>query len=155
MGSCPVRRATGERVGATVVPAFHQHLDSAAVAVNILLKFADDTKVAQPQRNDTDRAALQGALNRLTEWADRWGMAFNVQKCKVMHVGRNNPRHEYSMAGTVLSETVEERDLGVVMFRTLKPSAQCSWPPGLEGDIFHGPSCGTLEQCAGRAEKAN
>ena len=46
-------------------------------------------------------------------------MAFNVQKCKLMHIGPKNKQYEYSMNNTVLETTVEERDLGVVMSATL------------------------------------
>ena len=89
-------------------------------------KFADDTKIAQPIRGDEDRGRLQAALDALTDWADRWGMAFNVQKCKTMHVGFNNPGYEYSMDSKKLETTEEERDLGVIMSRKLKPGQQCS-----------------------------
>ena len=41
-------------------------------------------------------------------------MAFNVQKCKTMHVGFNNPGYEYSMDGKKLETTEEERDLGLL-----------------------------------------
>ena len=53
-------------------------------------------------------------------------MAFNVQKCKTMHVGFNNPGYEYSMDGKKLETTEEERDLGVIMSRKLKPGKQCA-----------------------------
>ena len=53
-------------------------------------------------------------------------MAFNVQKCKVMHVGSKNKQYEYSMNNTVLVKTVKERDLGVVMSATLKPRVKCA-----------------------------
>jgi hypothetical protein len=52
-------------------------------------------------------------------------MSFNVGKCKVMHVGPRNPGYEYSMGGTVLKTTVEERDIGVTVSSSLKPGAQC------------------------------
>ena len=52
-------------------------------------------------------------------------MEFNVTKCHVMHVGRHNRRHIYSMDGTALAETEEERDIGVVVSNSLKPTAQC------------------------------
>jgi len=29
------------------------------------------------------------------EWADKWQMQFDVIKCKVMHVGKKNPRFLY------------------------------------------------------------
>ena len=57
------------------------------VATDPVFKFADDTKVATIIREEKDRDALQGTLDELASWAQRWGMAFNVQKCKVMHVG--------------------------------------------------------------------
>ena len=96
------------------------------MAVEIILKFADYTKIAQPIRCEEDRRKLQAALDSLTGWADQWGMAFNIQKCKIMHVGHSNPGHEYTMRGTKLEETEEERDLGVIMSRKLKPGPQCA-----------------------------
>jgi hypothetical protein len=52
-------------------------------------------------------------------------MEFNVKKCKVMHVGHNNQRYQYTMGGEVLEVTEEERDIGVNMTSSLKPSQQC------------------------------
>ena len=52
-------------------------------------------------------------------------MTFNVDKCKVLHVGHNNPRYSYSMNGVALKTTEEETDVGVKISQTLKPSAQC------------------------------
>jgi hypothetical protein len=54
------------------------------------------------------------------------GDVFNFSKCKVMHVGKKNPRYEYFMRGTQVSTTEEERDVGVLISSNLKPSAQCS-----------------------------
>ena len=39
----------------------------------------------------------------------------NVNRCKVMHLGYNNPSYEYSMNDEVLIDTEEERDLGVTI----------------------------------------
>ena len=72
------------------------------------------------------RAELQDALTKLEHWADRWGMEFNISKCKVMHFGRNNPRHDYRMKGRLLEKTEEERDLGVMTMASAKPAAQCA-----------------------------
>jgi hypothetical protein len=52
-------------------------------------------------------------------------MEFNVKKCKVMHIGFNNPAQGYTMDGQQLGVTEEERDIGVSVSRNLKPSAQC------------------------------
>jgi ribonuclease P/MRP protein subunit RPP40 len=58
-------------------------------------------------------------------WAEEWGMVFNVDKCKVMHVGRHNPQYEYYTKGQKLETTEEEKDVGVIVTRNLKPSTQC------------------------------
>ncbi len=52
-------------------------------------------------------------------------MIFNMDKCKVMHVGKHNPRHEYYMKGQKLATTEEKKDVGVVVTKNLKPSVQC------------------------------
>ena len=116
----------GSVLGPLLFLLFINDLDEAASGIEILLKFADDTKVAQPIRCEEDRAKLQTALNGLVSWAGHWGMEFNVQKCKVMHVGRSNAGHKYSMDGVELCTTEEERDLGVIMSYRLKPTAQCA-----------------------------
>ena len=105
---------------------FINDLDNSGTAVEIILKFADDTKVAQPMRSEEDRKKLQEALDELSGWADQWGMAFNVQKCKVMHVGHANPGHVYTMRNVQLETTEEERDLGVIMSSRLKAGPQCA-----------------------------
>ena len=42
-------------------------------------------------RNSTNRDQLQQDLLKLVDWTERWRMQFNVSKCKVMHMGRQNP----------------------------------------------------------------
>ena len=83
-------------------------------------KFADGTKIARRIKEDQDRQEMQEDLERLSEWAEKWEMAFNVEKCKVMHVGKKNPKHEYEMNGKKLIETEEEKDLGIIVDSSLK-----------------------------------
>ena len=52
--------------------------------MDILRKFADDSKLCSTVSTPEERAALQQTLDNLCEWADNWGMEFNVKKCKVM-----------------------------------------------------------------------
>jgi ribonuclease P/MRP protein subunit RPP40 len=65
-------------------------------------------------------------LDALGKWSAMWGMQFNVPKCKVMHMGHNNPKYQYKMAGQTLSVASEEKDIGVTATNALKPSAQCA-----------------------------
>jgi hypothetical protein len=48
--------------------------------LDLVAKFADDTKLGQQIESDADRASLQSALNRLCGWSDQWSMQFNVKK---------------------------------------------------------------------------
>ena len=57
---------------------------------NVILKFADDTKVFGKVMDEKDKDMLQTDLNKLTLWAQKWKMEFNVAKCKVMHTGNKN-----------------------------------------------------------------
>ena len=53
-------------------------------------------------------------------------MSFNVGKCKVLHIGHSNHGFDYSMNGVNLDCVDDERDLGVVLLGSLKPSKQCA-----------------------------
>jgi ribonucleases P/MRP protein subunit RPP40 len=100
-------------------------IDEAAELLELLSKFADDCKGQKTIQNDNDRLELQETIDKLYEWSKKWGMSFNKEKCKVMHVGHNNPCHSYYMQGTKLVEIEEEKDVGVVVHNSLKPSRQC------------------------------
>jgi len=54
-------------------------------------------------------------------------MAFNTEKCKVMHLGKENKKFDYYMNNQKLGVVNEEKDLGVFIRPTddLKPSSQC------------------------------
>jgi len=38
-------------------------------------------------------------LDVIVDWTGKWHMTMNTNKCKVMHIGRNNVNYEYSMLG--------------------------------------------------------
>lgn len=49
--------------------------------------FADDTKISRVINLHQDIEILQNDLNIIKEWAGKWQMRFNVEKCKVLHLG--------------------------------------------------------------------
>ena len=63
----------------------------------ILRKFADDTKSARIVEGEEGARIMQREIEDMEGWARKWAMSFNVEKCKVMHVGRTNPWFKYKM----------------------------------------------------------
>ena len=116
----------GSVLGPLAFLIFIDDLDAAAEPIGMLNKFADDTKVGHIVKSPSDQAELQNCLNRLCDWANRWGMQFNEKKCNVIHFGHHNNKYEYSMNGVKLSDVDSERDVGVKISSSLKPTQHCS-----------------------------
>jgi len=116
----------GSLLGPVLFSVYLNDIDLIVELITLLIKFADDTKLAHEIRNEEDRKLLQQCLDELMAWAARWGMAFNTAKCKVMHVGRHNPQFDYKMGDHTLEKTTVERDIGVLVNSNLKPADQCA-----------------------------
>ena len=86
---------------------------------SLVALFADDTKLYRCVMSDDDYRRLQADINRLIEWSVSWQLGYNESKCKVLHMGSNNPRRQYTMGDTVLEATEVEKDLGVWIDREL------------------------------------
>ena len=52
-------------------------------------------------------------------------MLFNFGKCKCLHTWPENTGMNYEMGGSILSNTVKEKGLGVTMNANMKVSEQC------------------------------
>ena len=97
---------------------------------SIISMFADDTKLYLPLISDNSTDELIADLNYLQIWAEQMQMTFHPSKCKVMHLGKNNPCREYAMKNSdntlhTLEETYIEKDLGVYIDSQLKFTQHC------------------------------
>jgi len=52
--------------------------------------YADDAKLFNSVSDQRDVPCLQADLDTLKEWSAEWQLRFNIDKCKVMHIGRSN-----------------------------------------------------------------
>jgi hypothetical protein len=126
----------GTLLGPPLFTIYIDDLDEMARLVELIIKFADDTKGLKEIETDADRQALQDTLDSLCEWARTWAMSFNIPKCKIMHVGRSNPRFKYYMEGEELKSVEEEIDIGVVIHNSLKPGRQCERAANTAGAVL-------------------
>ena len=79
--------------------------------------FADDTKVYNEIKEHRNVEQLQCAIDSMFDWTQKWLLKFNKEKCKILHLGRNNPPNKYFIGKgdqrIPLEVTELEKDLGV------------------------------------------
>jgi hypothetical protein len=77
--------------------------------------FADDTKLYGSPKNS---CIMQNDITELKEWTETWQLYFNITKCKVLHIGKNNPQNDYYMTVDNVQVTVtkcdSEKNLGII-----------------------------------------
>ena len=82
-------------------------------------------------RHNDDITELQEDIKKLVEWANKWQMNFNVDKCSVMHIRHNNMPGNYYMSNQQLPTTDQQRDLGIITKTSSAKNAQtkaAKWP---------------------------
>ena len=94
-------------------------IDDAVDTVLMIKKFADDTKGCGIANTIVDCHAIQEQLDNIFNWSVEWQMLFNMDKCKVIHLGKNN--RGTRIRGTELIKSESEKYLGVYIHHTLSP----------------------------------
>ena len=82
---------------------------------NTISEICRQHEVIRRIASEEDINGMQEYLRKLSKWSQDWQMLFNVNKCKCIHFGHNNPKHEYYLDEEIIQATTTERDLGVTV----------------------------------------
>ena len=96
---------------------------------SIVRLFADDCILYRKIKTLQDQVMLQRDLDKLHEWAEKWGMKFNPSKCEVMrinHSKKNMMNRFYTINGQVLQQVKTTKYLGIMI------SDDLGWTPHVE-----------------------
>lgn len=79
-----------------------------------LSKIGDDSKLGGVADPPESRAAIQQDLKRLENWVERNLKAFSKARCRVLHLGRKNPKQQHNLGTVILKSSSAGKDLGVL-----------------------------------------
>lgn len=112
--------ATGFSPWTGPFPGVHQQLNDLESASSV---FTDDTKIYRILETEDDSKALQHDLECLEKWSSKWLLMFDTNKCKTIHIGRNNQQADYQLNGSSLDKSTQEKDFGIIVSSDFKSSA--------------------------------
>ena len=101
------------------------------IPVSVICKiklFADDTKIWNTIKTQSDSQSLQSDLNLLSKWSDEWLLRFNIDKCHVMNIDRKSKAKHFLENDNKrwrVAESEAKRDLGIWVSNDLKWETQC------------------------------
>ena len=104
--------------------SFYLHINDITADIESEIRlFADDCVCYREIKDKEDTLKLQRDIDRLGNWARKWGMRFQPVKCNMMQLTNKNLNKiqaSYTLGGTVLENVDNIKYLGVTITNDLK-----------------------------------
>ena len=127
LGPCCIWCPTGNRPRPLL---FSLHINNITADIGSEIRlFADDCVCYREIKDKEDTLKLQRDIDRLRNWARKWGMRFQPVKCNMMQLTRkhlNKIQASYTLEGTVLENVDNIKYLGVTITKDLKWNTRIS-----------------------------
>ena len=124
--SVPYKMSSGVPQGSVLGPllfvAFVNDIDANLEHAS-MLKYADDIKLSleiKPSDPAFYHSLLQSDVDKIWKWARDWQLTFALNKCRVVHFGRNNPNLPYFLETEQIQISPGVRDLGIFINHDLR-----------------------------------
>ena len=125
--SSPSKVTSGVPQGTVLGPIlFLVYISYLITDINSTIRlFADECLIYRVINSSADHQLLQQYLNALSNWAAKWQMKFNVNKCSILQLTKHHckSRFPYFMAGELLNTVDKHPYLGIQLDNHL------SWRP--------------------------
>ena len=116
----------GSVLGPTLFLIFVNDLPEKITQGSNVFMYADDTKLFNTFNRDNQTLTLQNDLDSVSAWMEEWQLKLNADKCKIVHIGYGNQKHDYTINGNIVTKSECEKDLGVHISNDMKFSVHCS-----------------------------
>ena len=135
----------GSILGPTLFALFLNDITLGIDKYTNIVMYADDTKIWRQMDSLSDHLHLQRDIDYLFDCALKNKMKFHPSKCKVLMVSKFSPpllhilpfvQFFYKMGDSILEYTETDKDLGILMNRTLNFTDHSNFPYGRANQRF-------------------
>ena len=89
------------------------------------VQFADDLKMYHAAVSLNSISLMQNAISIVEQWSKVWNLLLSKEKTKVLHLGKGDPSHSYTIDDSEIEKVNQLLDLGFLINKDLTFESHC------------------------------